>query len=189
MHFDVILAGMASARSRILRTAVLGCLVAAITATAAAPAAMAAEPKPLGTYKAWSAYLLKERKKLICYLHSEPAKQVGKYKKRGDTFLQVSHRPADKVRNEISLTSGYTYKKDSDVRIEIDGAKFSLFTDRDGAWARDSKTDTRLVRAMMKGKRMVVRGVSSRGTETTDTYRLSGFTAAHKAMSKACKVK
>ena len=33
---------------------------------------------------------------------------------------------------------------------------------------------------------MVVRGVSSRGTQTTDTYSLSGFTAAYRAINTAC---
>jgi Invasion associated locus B (IalB) protein len=36
------------------------------------------------------------------------------------------------------------------------------------------------------GKQMIVRGTSSRGTETTDTYSLSGFTAALAAIDKAC---
>jgi hypothetical protein len=33
---------------------------------------------------------------------------------------------------------------------------------------------------------MIVKGTSSRGTLTTDTYSLSGFTAAFNAISKAC---
>ena len=33
---------------------------------------------------------------------------------------------------------------------------------------------------------MVVKGTSSRGTVTTDTYSLRGFTAAYDAISGAC---
>jgi hypothetical protein len=34
---------------------------------------------------------------------------------------------------------------------------------------------------------MVIKGTSSRGTLTTDTYSLAGFTAAYNAIEQACK--
>ena len=40
---------------------------------------------------------------------------------------------------------------------------------------------------MKLGTKMVVKGVSMRGTNTTDTYSLKGFIAAYKAMNKICK--
>ncbi len=43
------------------------------------------------------------------------------------------------------------------------------------------------VDAMKRGTEMVVRGISSRGTRTTDTYSLSGVTAAMNEIDKACK--
>ncbi len=46
-----------------------------------------------------------------------------------------------------------------------------------------------MVQAMRRGRKMVVRGLSTRGTKTVDTYQLAGFTAAHKAIGKACGVK
>ncbi|MDP6574148.1 MAG: hypothetical protein QGI63_04470 [Rhodospirillales bacterium] len=46
-----------------------------------------------------------------------------------------------------------------------------------------------MVGAMKRGLEMVVRGTSSRSTLTEDTYLLSGFTAAHAAIAKACGVK
>ena len=39
---------------------------------------------------------------------------------------------------------------------------------------------------MIKGSKMVAVGTSSRGTKTKDTYSLSGFTKAYKAINKAC---
>jgi hypothetical protein len=36
---------------------------------------------------------------------------------------------------------------------------------------------------------MVVRGQSNRGTKTTDTYSLVGFSAAYQAINQACGVK
>ena len=42
---------------------------------------------------------------------------------------------------------------------------------------------------MKGGLAMIVAGISSRGTLTTDTYSLNGFTAAYDAITKACGVK
>jgi hypothetical protein len=54
------------------------------------------------------------------------------------------------------------------------------------AWAPDETADRALVQAMAAGRQMVVRGTSSRGTLTTDTYSLSGFTRAHQEINRAC---
>ena len=157
-----------------------------ITATMIAAPGFAAEPKSIGQYKDWSAHVVREKATRVCYIHSEPQKSVGKYKKRDRTFVQVAHRPAEKVKGEVSVTAGYTYGAKSDVEVEVDGKKFNLFTQEDGAWLRDAKADAALVRAMKRGSKMVVRGRSSRGTRTTDTYSLSGFTAAYSSIGKAC---
>jgi hypothetical protein len=164
---------------RIFGCVSLLCLASAI--------AQAAGPKDLGTFKGWSALLLVEKKARICYLHGVPDKSSGKYKKRGDTYLQVTHRGRSKIRNEVSVTAGYRYKKGGRVTLDVDGRKFVLFTQGDTGWSGDKKSDNKLVAAMRAGRSMIVRGTSSRGTLTTDRYSLSGFTAAHKAISKACR--
>ena len=84
------------------------------------------------------------------------------------------------------MTAGYTYRKDSEVIAEIDGQKRSLFTDAATAWGYDAKSDRALVKAMRSGRELVIKGTSSRGTLTRDVYSLSGFTAAHRAINKAC---
>ena len=147
------------------------------------------DTKRLGTFEKWSAHLLTEKKSRICFVYGEPAKKLGQYQKRGAVFVQITHRPHANVINEVGFTAGYVYKKDSDAVVEIDGKKFTLFTHKDGAWASDAKSDTALVQAMMKGRRMIIRGVSVRGTKTVDTYSLIGFTRAHRAIGKACKIR
>ena len=162
-------------------------IFALVLVAIAGPALGAA--KSLGTFDKWSAHLLTEKNSRICFLHGEPAKMLGKYKKRGRVFVQISHRPPSNVVNEVGFTAGYQYKKNSDAVVEIDGKKFTLFTHKDGAWATNAKADAALVLAMMKGTRMISRGTSARDTKTVDTYSLIGFTRAHKAIGKACKTK
>ena len=166
------------------RHALLGGLLAAAV-TAAGPAA-AQGPKVLGNFSDWTAFTDGSGRSKVCYIASQPKKEQGKYTRRGDTFILVTHRPSERTRDTVEIRAGYTYKKGSDVTLSIDGRAFKLFTNAGSAWARDQKTDTALANAMRRGSTMVIRGTSSRGTRTTDTYSLKGFTAAHRAIGKAC---
>ena len=140
----------------------------------------------LGEFEDWSAYQFTESGNVACYMASVPKKAEGNYTKRGDVFAIVTHRPAESRRDEVSFIAGYAYKKDSGVEVKIGDETFSLFTQDDGAWAPDKEADAALVSAMIKGRGMVVKGMSARGTETVDTYSLSGFTKAYQAINKAC---
>ena len=138
----------------------------------------------LGDFQDWSAFKFKESGKDACYIASQPTKQEGKYSKRGDIYALVTHRPAEGRRDEVSFVAGYTYKPESAVEVTIGSTTQKLFTQDDSAWAVDKETDVALVRSMIRGNNMVVQGTSSRGTLTTDTYSLKGFTAAYKAIGK-----
>lgn len=148
-----------------------------------------AADKVLGLYNDWGAQTFDEGGKVGCSIWSQPIRDEGKYKKRGAIYAYVTHRPWDKRVNEVSFAAGYTFKKDSTVRLRIGGQRFTLFTDGTTAWSRSAKDDQEIVGAMKRGASMIVSGVSSRGTRTTDTYSLQGFTKAYQAIGKACKVK
>ena len=55
------------------------------------------------------------------------------------------------------------------------------------AWTISEEEDARLIKFMKLGNEMIVRGISSRGTKTIDTYSLKGFSAAFTAIRKVCK--
>lgn len=144
-------------------------------------------PRLLGEYGDWSAYTYKENGKNVCYMASTPKKDEGKYTQRGDIYAVVTHRPGEKSFDVVNFVAGYTYKKGSKVEIKIGKETFTnIFTDGDKAWTLTEKDDKALVAAMKRGERMIVRGVSSRGTQTKDTYSLSGFTRAYKVISAKC---
>lgn len=147
----------------------------------------AAQQRSLGTFGDWAAVVDGSGSKKLCYAGSAPKKAEGKYTSRGDIHMLVTHRPADKVTGEVSVTTGYTYAEGKDADVDIDGKSFKLFTRGSNAWAYDVSADRELVAAMKAGRTMVVRGTSGRGTQTTDTYSLAGFTAAMSAIDKACK--
>lgn len=160
-------------------------LIAAVTASG--PTA-AQEVEYLGTERDWHSFQFVENGNRVCYMASQPTREEGNYTRRGDVFALVTHRPAENSRNVVSIITGYSYQAGSEVTVTIGGDSFSLFTDGDTAWPRDPTTDERVVDAMKRGANMVVTGVSSRGTRTTDTYSLFGFTATHDSISEACGI-
>ena len=143
----------------------------------------------LGKFKDWSAQTFKVSGKQVCSLWSAPQTAEGKYTRRGDIFVWVTHRPADKALNRVSFEMGYPFKPNAKLKVRIDKESFTLLTDGSTAFNIEARTDERMVKAMRASKEMEVSGVSRRGTETRDVYSLFGFTAAHKAISKACKVR
>ena len=142
----------------------------------------------LGDFQDWSAYKFSENNAVTCFMASAPKKAEGKYKKRGEIHAMVTHRPAESRVDEVSIQAGYTFKENSAVEVTVGRMKVKLFTQGESAWAENKETDQKLVQAMIKGNRMVVRGTSSRGNETIDTYSLSGFTKAYQTIKKACGI-
>lgn len=162
----------------------------ALSTLFSAPLLNAAEaPKLLGSFNTWDAFSYREKGSKVCYIVSSPQDSEPKNVRRGDIYAMVTHRPADKVVGEVSVVPGYPYKEGSEVGVAIGADKYALFTAGENAWTREVKDDKALVRAMIRGVTMIVRGTSSRGTLTIDTYSLRGFTAAHEAIGVACKVK
>lgn len=172
-------AGQSAVRWSLLALALTMGLSTASTSNAA--------DRSLGTFKVWSAMSFTEDDKTVCMMWSQPEKAEGDYKKRGEIFVFVTHRPGDSEMNKVSFETGYTFKESSEVRVTIDEKVYSLYTDGSTAWSYDTKNDSHMVNAMRAGKTMIMEGVSGRGTETRDTYSLGGFTAAHNAINKACK--
>lgn len=162
-------------------------LIAMAFALAAPMVAGAQEMTALGTFGKWVAYTYTDKGKPVCYMSAKPDKSEGAYKARGEVELLVTHRPAEKAFDVLSVVAGYQYKPDSDVVLTAGGQAFNLFTNADRAWARDAKTDAAVVQQLIKSSTAVIKGTSSRNTPTTDTVSLTGFSAAYKAIGDTCK--
>ncbi|HBH26482.1 MAG TPA: hypothetical protein DDX54_03670 [Rhodospirillaceae bacterium] len=150
-----------------------------------ASTAYAESPRLLGTFGSWAAFMAEAPGGKVCYMVSEPARAEGKYTLRGDIRAFVTHRPAEGARDVFSYQTGYPYKDGAAASVTIDGIVFPLFTDENMAWA-EVGSDMDLAQAIAKGVTMVVRGTSSRGTLTTDTFSLKGSAKAYRAISRAC---
>jgi hypothetical protein len=148
-------------------------------------AGMAADPVQIGTFTDWRAYTFDDPGGKICYVVSEPKKEQGNYTRRGDVYFLITHRPSGNVFDEVSVIIGYTFKEGSEPTATIGNKTFNFYSEGDAAWVFQ-KDESALVQAMKAGATMVVRGTSSRGTLTTDTYSLSGVTAALNKIDQEC---
>ena len=149
--------------------------------------ASASNIEVLGIFDNWSAYSYDDGTDRVCYMSTQPTKSQGKYSRRDDVFLIVTHRPNNKSFDVVNVVAGYTYKSTSKPQLTIDKNKaIELKRHENTAWAKDDATDAKLVTEMKKGSNAVLLGTSARGTKTTDTFSLKGFSKAYDAISKAC---
>ncbi len=171
-------------REHAVRKSLIPLAVAFFVGLLAGPAGAASEH--LGTHGSWEAWKSDDNGSTRCYVVSNPRKSAGKYTQRGKVYAFVEIHLDGQGADVVSFKTGYQFRKESTVNVEItDQGQFTLYTKDDSAWAYD-KDDAALVAAMRKGFTMIVRGVSWRGTKTTDTYDLRGFSAASKAIRDAC---
>ena len=144
------------------------------------------DAKELAKFKDWAAFAEGEGKNLACMAVSKPKKSEGDYSKRGDVFAIITHLPGQKKWNEFSVVAGYNYKTNSNPEILIDQKKFQLFTSGSRAWSFSPSDDEKIINFLKKSMKMKVVGTSSRGTMTTDTFSLLGFSKAYKKINEAC---
>jgi invasion protein IalB len=161
-----------------------GALVAS-TSWAAAEA-----PTSIGSFNAWNAYVSADADGKTCFAAAQP--QNSKYSRpvasRGDTFFMITTIPSKSIKNEASTIAGFPFKAGSDVTASVDGTDFKMFfNDAAGetSWAVPDQ-EAALIDAMKKGSKLSVSSTSSRGTAVTDSYSLSGITAALNAVAKEC---
>ena len=155
--------------------------------------ASASENQAVATFKDWRLFVSGAGAAKNCYIVGEPKRMRPANVKRGDTYLVVAHRPGQGVRNEVSVRNGYPFSATSSPFAELGSDKFDFFTGvqaqngaEEWAWMVDLDAQPRLVTAMKRGNELIFKGTSARGTLTTDSYSLSGVTAAMKALDAAC---
>ncbi len=161
------------------------------TCAALAPAALAQNGQPalVGQYGSWGVYSGTSGGGKVCFALSQPesSETVPPNRPRDPIYLFVSTRPSDNVREEVSVIVGYPLRPGSDASADVGGTKFDLMTQGDNAWLKNPADESRLIDAMRRGSDVVVRGVSSRGTQTTDKFSLRGISQALDRIGQECR--
>jgi hypothetical protein len=165
---------------------------------APAPAPASGAPRQLGAYDGWLAAEAGMGPGRVCYLIGRPAKTESKPAgaRRGEPTLSIAHYPNVNKFNEVTWFAAYPLRDNGAHEIEIARTKTPLSTfdqaNSDKAWTRDDAASRTVVDALRQAQPRavaLVRGISARGTETTDTYNLAGFARALADIDKACNVR
>ena len=175
----------------LLRTIFVGLTVSTCAFAMPASAQKAKEQAVLlGQFGDWGAYKATPNGKEVCFALSKPTKAVTDPpgRNRDQSYAFISTRPAEKVKNEVSIIVGYPQKPGVDATLTVDNsARYTMYTQDDGAWVKNAAEEPQLVTAMRKGGEMVMRSISTRGTKTTDTYSLKGVSDALDKVAAECK--
>ncbi len=142
--------------------------------------------QPIGHYSGWRAFTTVENGNKVCFMAASP---LHSSPKREDAYLMISHRPADKEFNVITVMTGVKYHKDAKPTLGIDNQKvipLIVAEGTDTAWIKDSKTEKTMIDKMIDGNVTRTVGKSAKGTVLKDTYSLKGFTKALNAITKEC---
>jgi hypothetical protein len=154
-----------------------------------AAVAGSAEPTLIGQYGPWGAYTATPNGKKVCFALAKPSssKTNPPNRPRDPAYAFVSTRPAEKVTNEVSVMIGYMLKPGSESTLEVGGGTYAMYSQGDGLWIKNAAEEERMVEAMRKAPDVVVKGVSAKGTETTDTFSLKGLSQALDRLAQDCR--
>jgi hypothetical protein len=155
----------------------------------AAALAGGVEPVLIGQFGTWGAYSATPNGKKVCFALAKPtaSKTNPPNRPRDPAYAFVSTRPSEKVFNEVSIMIGYALKPGSESTLEVGGASYAMYTQGDGLWIKNAAEEERMVEAMRRSADVVVKGVSAKGTETTDTFSLKGLSQALDRIAQDCK--
>ena len=142
--------------------------------------------KSLGKYKDWESFVLLKNGNKVCFAQSTPIVRAPKKLKRDPSRLFVSFRPAENIKNEISVTGGYEFKIKKPVTAKSGKKTYDLFSKGRFAWVVDNKDESKLISTMKKASRLMIVGNSEKGNQTTDHYSMMGFTKAYNSAKKNC---
>ncbi len=164
----------------------------ATTGTADSPPPVVAggvKPTLLGQYGDWGAYTASPGGKKVCFAIAQPASSetTPSGKTRNPSYMFIASRPAEKVTDEISIVIGYPFKPNSEATVVVGTTSFALTTQQDGAWIKDGAEEARLVEAMRNGQNAIIKGMSAKGTHSTDTFSLKGLPEALDRSDRDCK--
>lgn len=136
-------------------------------------------PRRLGDFQSWTAAVHSEGGQKVCYAFTRATRTDPT---REGVILTVTHRASG--RDQVALSAGYTYPRNAAVTVTVGQTALPFYTGGNSAFARDGRASVAAFRA---GAQAVARGPRAGGRgNATDTFTLSGFSAAYDAISQEC---
>jgi hypothetical protein len=144
------------------------------------------KPVQVGSYGDWGAFVAQGSKDKTCYALATPKERAPASLKRDPAYVFIANRPAEKVRNEVSIIMGFAMKDGAEARADIGGSTFDLVAKGANAWIKNPAEESQFIEALKKGSKLIIKAPSIKGNLTTDTYSLSGISQALERVQKDC---
>jgi len=142
--------------------------------------------KKVGKFKDWQVIMITDESNKVCFAQSKPVLQSPKKSDR-EARLFVTFRPAEKITDEVSTTSGYEYNSQNSIIASSGKSKYKFDIAQDNfAWISSNKIEKRIIKRMKKASRIMVTAYNKSGSQTIDHYSLMGFTKAYNTAKKSC---
>jgi hypothetical protein len=148
--------------------------------------ALAQSVRVIGDFNAWSAYSASEGAGAFCFAVSNPTQVAPTPDGFTEAYLYLTSRPAEGVSNEFNLIAGFSFAPDSTATVTVGGQNFELFTQGDAAWLQDAAQSENLAAAIRAGTTLTIEATTAMGIRVTETFSLSGATAASRAVESSC---
>ncbi|MBU8537002.1 invasion associated locus B family protein [Falsiroseomonas tokyonensis] len=156
-------------------------LIAALVLPFAAEA-QRAQPQRLGAHNAWTAATHQENGQKVCYAFTRAQAEGAAAQSRQNVTLTVTHRPAG--RDQVAVSLGAPLPRQAQVEMTVGSNEYQSYgTVQSSAFFQSSDG---LINAFRAGREAVVRSPGAGRATVSDTFSLSGFTAAYEAISREC---
>jgi hypothetical protein len=147
--------------------------------------ALAAGPLPIGpnkgVYGDWTAAAYGSGASKICYAFTKPQSTSPVLARRGLAMLTVTERHGS--HDEVSVTPGYIYPAHAVITMQLGRNKLPFYV-QDNVAFTDAVSEALTGFAAQSITSVTATG--PRGKKLTDSFSLTGFSAAYKAIEKAC---
>ena len=142
----------------------------------------------LGSFRDWDTVLIeRDNGEKHCMMISVPKSSQPSNVNHGKVYLTVTHRPRRKVMDQVDFVAGYDLKVGSEATATIGASRYTMFAEGRDAWNYTEDDDSRMVASMKRGSTLTMRATSARGTKTSYSFSLTGFTAAYNTITAACR--
>ncbi|MCH2458001.1 invasion associated locus B family protein [Henriciella marina] len=159
--------------------------IAALCSAIVIPAAQAA-PTAMGRYDNWTVFTEEVGGEKLCYAATEATDKAPQSANHGDVWFFVSNWASGKARSQPSLKVGYDLRADLPARASVGRSGWTLYGVGGEAFAQD-RDDSQIVDALRRGSELHVEAVSSRNTQVSYHFSLSGSAAAIDKASSLCR--
>lgn len=140
-------------------------------------------------YGDWGVYSAAPNGKKVCFALTRIAKSSANQRNQTKdvSYIFISNRPADGVKNEFSMITDRNFSSDSDAVVEIGGTSYAMYAKNKQVWVRGLADESRLIDAMRHNATVSFKGGTVGGARPTDDFSMKGFSDALERAAQECK--